>query len=117
MNISSYQIFNVFKVLSKQLTRTEKLEAEEDVKLSAGGDRKTVIEKVARDIVKRISKYDPQVEGYGIDGSPVNRLPERQQGLNEMEFVYYIIDEKDDKITNTLSVASPGFIIRQSDRG
>ena len=69
MQIPSHQVHNVLKVYSKHLRQARAIErrealsqqpGEDKISLSAGGKRQTIIEKVAADIVERITQSGPQ---------------------------------------------------------
>ena len=120
MIISTYQIYNVLNELSSQLTRRDKSTSKETeqqdsssleaVKISTGGKRLAVIDKVADDIVKRISKYNPVAEGDS-EISCLHRHETRKIESNETEFTYNVIDENNMKKIRVLSVENPGFLI------
>ena len=83
MQIPSHQIHNVLKVYGKQLSqariqdRKRALETPETVdriNLSAVGKRQAIIDRVAADIVDRITQSGPQDK---VDQEIVNKLEKR----------------------------------------
>lgn len=112
MQIPSYQVHNMLKVYSKQLSQTRILErskalsqmgASDKINISASGKRQTIIDKVAADIVERIAQSGPQDP---VDQEIVDKLQgEFAQSVDLQEqsatFVFNVITEDDKKTTNT----------------
>ncbi|MBU0991140.1 MAG: hypothetical protein KJ737_01495 [Proteobacteria bacterium] len=128
MEIPSYQIHNVLKVYSKQVSQTKMIErnkalgkstSSDKINLSAEGKRKAIIEKVASDIVERITNFGPQND---VDYEIVNKLKDelgqeidfKQKG--DRKFVFNVIDENDNKVKTTLSVEDSNFVIERLDQ-
>jgi hypothetical protein len=105
MQIPAYQIHNVLKAYSRQVSQN-KLSAKnkgpgslnttmDKISISAEGKKQGVIDKVATDIVKKITSQGPQEK---FEKDIVNRL-EKEFGKKfdfsvskEQEFKYYEID-------------------------
>ena len=128
MDIPSYQIHNVLKVYSRQVSQTKMIErnkslgkmiSSDKINLSAEGKRKAIIEKVASDIVERITNFGPQNE---VDEEIVNQVKKelgkdidfRRQ--NDHQFVFNVLDENNNKIKTTLSVEDTDFVIKRLDQ-
>ncbi|MDD2388852.1 MAG: hypothetical protein PHP23_03860 [Desulfobacterales bacterium] len=117
MEITAYQIHNVLKVYSRQLCRGKSIECQkglglissiDQINISSEGRRQAVIEKVATNIIDRITSYGPQSD---VEHEIVNQL-ENEFGKEEStEFVYNQIDVNNNKITSKLSVEGPDFIL------
>ena len=80
MQIPSHQIHNVLKVYGKQLSQTRILERKkglgapettDKINLSAMGKRQAIIDRVAADIVERITQSGPRDK---VDQEIVNKL-------------------------------------------
>ena len=123
MYIHAYQIDNVLNVYRKQLSQKTKTKAPnpasvpstlDRVNLSNESQRQSIIDQVSADIVQRITQYvqenrfdeptDPTAEG--INGQQIDIT----QNM-ENEFSYTMIDENNDKRTNTLHFNGPGPLI------
>lgn len=128
MVIPSHQIHNVLKVYSRQLAQNrylgrakEKAPAPESdrIDISAEGKRQMIIDKVAADIVDRITRFGPQNE---VDHNIVNKLKEEVGGdvsfarQQETVFVYNVIDDNDEKTTNRLSVEDSSFLVSRLEQ-
>ncbi len=125
MQIPSYQIDNVLKVYSKQISRGKVIERQktlarkssaDKITISSEGKREAIINKVASDIVERITNFGPQNEQ---DKTITDRL-EKELGkkldygnLDGNKFVYNSIDENNTKVKNTLSVENSNFVIKR----
>lgn len=119
MEITTYQIHNVLKVYSRQLSRNRSIERRkafgmetslDNISISSEGRRQSVIDKVAGDIINRITDYGPQSD---VEHEIVNQL---KTGLGEKdlsEFVYNRIDENNQKTTSKLSVEDSGFVLNR----
>ncbi|RLC01099.1 MAG: hypothetical protein DRH34_09725 [Deltaproteobacteria bacterium] len=126
MQIPSYQIQNVLKVYSRQLSqgkilsRSNKFGADikasaDSVTISSEGKRQAIIDKVAANIVDRIitegpkekteEKITTQIEEEL--GKKINFAKDKNQ------FTYTVIDEDNQKITHTLSVEDSKFIVKR----
>jgi len=125
MQIPSYQIDNVLKVYSKQISRGKVIERQrslarqssaDKITISSEGKREAIINKVASDIVDRITNFGPQSD---LDKDITDRL-EKELGKkldygNSVgnQFVYNSIDENNEKTKNTLSVENSNFIVKR----
>ncbi len=126
MQIPSYQIQNVLKVYSRQLSQgkilsrsnkfgTDIKASADSVTISSEGKRQAIIDKVAANIVDRIitegpkekteEKITTQIEEEL--GKKINFAKDKNQ------FTYTVIDEDNQKITHTLSVEDSKFIVRR----
>jgi len=125
MVITSYQIQNVIADYSKRIgrsrlprpDRTDDPRAPRDkISLSAQGKREAVIERVAANIVDRITRYGPQED---VDHQIVGRLRDEIQRDGDtvdsgaLEFVFNVFDDAHAKQTNTLSAKDSSTMIRR----
>ena len=123
MLVSSYQIHNVLNVYSKQLSEdrnAQKLKPKmskqpsDQIKLSTEGKRKSTIERVAREIINKISHYGSE----GQTRPPEQDTP-RENAANSLEsdnktetgFVFNVIDNLNKKTKTALSVQDTKFLI------
>ena len=125
MIVSSYQIHNVLNVYSKQLTQDRgaqkqktgnKKPLSDQIDLSTEGKRKATIEKVAKDILNKISHY-------GSDDEIKAKRPYRPQEdlkkhsdsetKEETTFVFNVIDDLNKKTTTALSVKDKSFLMNR----
>ena len=130
MYIPSYQIHNVLKVYSKQVSQSRILERQngidqkpsvDKINISAEGKRKVIIDKVASDIVDRITQFGPEDKvGHDIAnrledeiGQPMESGTENRK--KEIDFVYNVIDDQNNKTTNTISVENSNFLAYQPE--
>ena len=126
MQIPSYQIQNVLKVYSRQLSQGKILArnkavgsgqaSADDVSISAEGKRTAIIEKVTSSIVDRITTVGPQEEmEYKIAGQVEKELGQKINFTKKKEekFSFTTIDEDNVKTTKTLSVEDSEFVIRR----
>jgi len=123
MHVPSYQINNVLKVYSKQVSQSKALNHQKDlgldnapahdkITLSAEGKRKAVIDKVASDIINRLTSTDTsgnkEVEVAAQIKKEKGSEPETERKKNG-RFVYNYIGEDNEKTTSTLSVGNNGL--------
>ena len=128
MEIPSYQIHNVLKVYSRQVSQTKMIErsktlgkkmSPDKINLSAEGKRKAIIEKVASDIVERITSFGPQSD---MDHEIVNKLKSELgkeidfKKKGDRNFVFNVIDENNNKVKTTLSVEDTDFVFKRLDQ-
>jgi len=123
MLVSSYQIHNVLNVYSKQLSQdrsAQKLKTEnkkqssDRIHLSTEGKRKAMIEKVAQDILSKISHYGSRVETKTKEqGLPQEQAKSSLKSDNKKEtaFVFNVIDDLNKKTTTAISVKDTNFLI------
>lgn len=128
MFVSSYQIHNVLNVYSRQLSQdsgTQKLKAgnkkqrSDQIHLSTEGKRRATLEKVAQDILRKISEY-------GVTDPVENKaqsLPEDQEKnrcetdkTQETAFRYNIVDELNKKTTTALPIKDTNFLINRLEQ-
>lgn len=130
MYIPSYQIHNVLKVYSRQVSQSRILERQKDfntktsadkIDISTEGKRKMIVDKVAADIVDRITQFGPQ-DPVEIDivnqlqnelKPPVSSGEEKEQ---DQEFVFNVIDDENKKTTNSLSLEGTHFITNRLEQ-
>ncbi|MGD9225204.1 MAG: hypothetical protein PVF26_01810 [Desulfobacterales bacterium] len=128
MLVSSYQIHNVLSAYSKQLsqdkgvqtpkTRDKKPLADE-INLSAEGKRRATIDKVAKDILNKISHYGSNSE---IKASQLDRPRENlknhfgSDSKKETTFVFNVIDDLNKKTKTALSVNHKSFLMKRLEQ-
>ncbi len=128
MHVPSYQMHNVLNVYSKQLRQNlastdipraiAKL-PEDRVNLTSEVNRQTMIEKVSKEILNKISSY----------GSCHNSLQQKSEQLSRkanpavppadvenQRFVFNAIDAVNNKRQNALSVDDSSFLIKRLDQ-
>ena len=128
MYVPSYQMHNVLNVYSKQLRQhivsegKSKMPARpqsDRIYLSPEGKRQAMIEKVSRDILDKISRYDALNETgqrnteYANMSSDNGSLPQKAENK---KFVFNAINSTNQKSTNTLSVEDSSFLIQRLDQ-
>ncbi len=125
MQIPSYQIQNVLKVYSRQLSQgkilsrnkfgnVDKISAD-NVTLSSEGKRKAIIDKVAANIVDKIITEGPKEKNEEKITSQIERELGKKINFtkNKSRFTYTVIDENNEKVTHTLSVEDSKFIVKR----
>jgi hypothetical protein len=119
MHIPSYQIHNVLKVYSKQVSQSRTLERQKGfaekpsvdrINISDEGKRKVITDKVAAGIVDKITRFGPQDQVAPLGAYPIEGKAEAN---DERGFVYNVIDDKNNKKTNTLAIDSSSFVTQQ----
>lgn len=127
MHIPSYQINNVIKVYSKQISQNrvaerqrslgvEESASRDSITISEEGKRQTIINKVSSDIFERITKYGPRDES---EREIVDKLNQEMNGTlkgynsKDNQFVFNVIGENNKKITSTLSVEDSKLVSRR----
>lgn len=124
MQIPNHQIHNMLKVYSKQLSQARMLEhrkalipkaAAEKISLSAVGKRQTIIDKVATDIVERITQSGPQDK---VDQEIVKQLEDelgQPIGFKEKNnaFVFNVINQDNEKTTSTIQVGNADYLMKR----
>jgi hypothetical protein len=128
MLIPTHQIHNVLKVYSKQLSQTRMIERQKElgrkqptdnVTISAEAKRQSIIDKVAADIVDRITQSGPQDD---VEKQIVGKLeteigqPVSFANRREDQFVFNVIDGNNEKTTNTLAIENSGFLINRLEQ-
>ncbi|MCG8639405.1 MAG: hypothetical protein MI862_06700 [Desulfobacterales bacterium] len=125
MQIPSYQIQNVLKVYSRQLSQgkilsrnkfgnVDKISAD-NVTLSSEGKRKAIIDKVAANIVDKIITEGPKEKNEEKITSQIEKELGKKINFtkNKSRFTYTVIDENNEKVTHTLSVEDSKFIVKR----
>ncbi|MCF8067355.1 MAG: hypothetical protein K9L30_02095 [Desulfobacterales bacterium] len=125
MQIPSYQINNILKVYTRQLSQSKLINrqkefaqerATDSTELSSEGKRQAVIEQVSAEIINRITHFGPQDESEediikqlkNEIGKEIEIIP--KGGSN---FIYNTLDENNEKVTQTLSVEDSNFLIKR----
>lgn len=123
MFVSSYQIHNVLNVYSKQLSQdrnTQKLkpanekQRPDQINLSPEGKRRAILERVAQDILNKISHYGSKSElKTQKQDQPRENARNSLDPDNKKEtgFVYNVIDDLNKKTKTALSVKDTKFLI------
>lgn len=125
MQIPSYQIQNVLKVYSRQLsqgkilsknkfTGTNQISAD-SVNISSEGKRKAIIDKVAANIVERIITEGPREKTEEKITSQIEKELGKKINFakDKNQFTYTTIDDNNEKVTHTLSVEDSKFIVER----
>ena len=123
MFVSSYQIHNVLNVYSKQLSQdrsAQKLkpatikQPSDQIKLSIEGKRRATIERVAQEILNKISHYGSE-GGIKTQEQDVSRENAKNSlesdNKKETGFVFNVIDNLNQKTTTALSEKDTKFLI------
>ncbi len=128
MHITNYQMHNVLKVYTNHLSRDRfeksgrpmiRKPNSDMVRISSGGKRQNLIDRVAADIVSRITqegigkseRQDAQPESLAEE--PIGGHPVSQN--RTARFEYNVLNGRAEKETNTLSVEDAGFLIQRID--
>ncbi|MGD9176030.1 MAG: hypothetical protein PVF29_17830 [Desulfobacterales bacterium] len=128
MLVSSYQIHNVLNVYSKQLSQDRsalkqaagnKKQLSDQIQLSTEGKRRATIEKVAKDILRKISAYG--ANGQIKDNAQLRsedhaQKPTETDNKKETAFVFNVIDDLNQKTTTALSVKDTNFLINRVEQ-
>ena len=125
MQIPSYQIQNVLKVYSKQLSQGKMLSrskfgvdnkvSADSVTISSEGKRQAIIEKVAANIVDKIITEGPKEENE----EQITEQIEKEFGKKidfskgKTQFTYTTIDADNNKSIQTLSVEDSQFVVKR----
>ncbi len=125
MQIPSYQIQNVLKVYSRQLSQGKMLSrnkfgtanktSADSVTISSEGKRKAIIDKVASNIVDRIITEGPKEKNEEKITDQIEKEFGKKINFSKdkNQFTYTVIDENNKKITHTLSVEDSKFIVKR----
>jgi hypothetical protein len=123
MFVSSYQIHNVLNVYSKQLSQdrnAQKLKAENEkqppdqINLSTEGKRRAIIERVAQDILNKISRYGAKSEVMTQEQDLSREKAKsslESDNKKETGFVFNVIDDLNKKTKTALSVKDTKFLL------
>ena len=112
MQVSQTKMIERSKTLGKKASSDK-------INLSAEGKRKAIIEKVASDIVERITNFGPQSD---MDHEIVNKLKNELgkeidfKKKGDRNFVFNVIDENNNKVKTTLSVEDTDFVFKRLDQ-
>lgn len=127
MQIPSYQIQNVLKVYSKQLSQQKLLAksqaargyssgSADNVTISSKGKRQAIIEKVAANIVNRITTEGPREQAEEKIARQIEKELDKKIDFTrkeENQFTYTYIDGNNDKVSSTFSVEDSEFIVNR----
>ena len=125
MQIPSYQIQNVLKVYSRQLSQgkimnrnrfgSANTSSADSVTISSEGKRQAIIDKVAANIVDRIITEGPKEKNEEIITSQIEKELGKKINFTKdrNQFTYTVIDENNQKTTRTLSVEDSKFIVKR----
>jgi hypothetical protein len=127
MNVPSYQMHNVLNVYSKQLKQNVSSEHQPPAKRTPSGRRnltpegklKATIDKVSRDIFKKITGIDSLAETQRAMTADHEKISPHSTPAAEKQdttFVFNAIDSINQKKTNTLSIEDSGFLIRKLEQ-
>lgn len=123
MFVSSYQIHNVLNVYSKQLSQDRNVQRlkpgtikqpSDQIKLSTEGKRRATIERVAQEILNKISHYgsEGEIKTQEPDASRENAKSSLESdNKKEAGFVFNVIDRLNQKTKTALSVKDTKFLI------
>ena len=126
MQIPSYQIQNVLKVYSRQLSQGKILSSRskfgqadkvsaDSVTISSKGKRQAIIEKVATNIVDRIITEGPKERNE----EQITEQIEKELGKKldftkgKNQFTYTSVDDNNSKSIQTLSVEDSIFVVKR----
>jgi hypothetical protein len=127
MYISNYQMHNVLKVYTSQLSKkrspgqSQKADVkpgQDSIGISTEGRRQSVINKVAEDIVARITQGNPHRKAKDqqdmIDQmrDNINRQLDLEE-VDRKQFIYNVIGANEEKMTNVLSTADTRALMRR----
>ena len=128
MFVSSYQIHNVLSVYSKQLSQDRGVQKQkagnkkplsDQINLSSEGKRRATIEKVAKDIISKISDYgsNNEIKASMLD-RPRDNLKNHFESDTKKEttFVFNVIDDLNKKIKTALSVKDKSFLMNRLEQ-
>ena len=124
MQIPSYQIQNVLKVYSRQLSQGKILSnrfssdnkiSADSVTLSTEGKRKAIIDKGAANIVDKIITDGPKEKTEEKITSQIEKELGKKINFTKTknQFAYTMIDENNQKATHTLSVEDSKLIVKR----
>jgi hypothetical protein len=123
MIISNYQIHNVLKVYTSQLSKGRAAERQKTstrkslsdaLSISSPSKKQGLIDRVSADIVDRITRKDAQED---IDREMVDRLPDEVKddceanGDQKRQFIYNVLTGDAGKVTKAISVDGSDFLI------
>jgi hypothetical protein len=125
MHIQSYQIHNVLNVYRRQLSQGKTNRASDNmangtkadsVTISSKGYTQSVMEKVAANVLKKITNVDP---ASGFDQEMLKQTQPMDQKLRmiakENEFVFNTIAENNQKETRSIAVDNSQVLMSRLD--
>ena len=126
MYIPSYQMHNVLNVYSKQLSQNRiggnsknqfQKSLTDQIKLSPEAKRKATIERVANEILDKITHLGNQNAEDQI-AKEVSDQGQRNQGKSKKanQFIFNVIDELNKKKQNSLSVEDTNFLVNRLEQ-
>ena len=125
MYITNYQMHNVLKVYTSQLSkcrapvpdsRPVRKPTSDAIDISTEGRRQNLIERIASDIVARIrngGSRDNSETRITENLKEESKGPSRAPNSRNAKFIYNVIRGKAEKKTNTLSVEDADFLARR----
>lgn len=128
MFISNYQMHNVLKVYTNQLSKRSSIKKDHDspeitnsesIRISADGKRRNIIDQVAADIVNRITKRDLKKKS---EPEIIHRLQEeineksKHEHAAEIKLVYNVIHDGEKKTQNTFSIEDLHSLMDQLEK-
>ena len=123
MFVSSYQVHNVLNAYSKQLSQDRsvqklnpgnKKQPLDQINLSTEGKFRATIERVAQDILSKISNYGSKGEIKTQEQDPSRKNAKNNfesDNKKETAFVFNVINDLNKKTTTALSVKDTNFLI------
>jgi hypothetical protein len=125
MQIPSYQIQNVLKVYSRQLSQGKILNrskfgnsgtgSADNVTISSEGKRQAIIDKVATNIVEKIVTEGPKEKNEEQITSQIEQELGKKINFTQdkSQFTYTSVDKDNNKVTKTLSVEDSQFVLER----
>ncbi|MEE4363648.1 MAG: DVU0524 family FlgM-associated protein [Desulfotignum sp.] len=125
MQIPSYQIQNVLKVYSRQLSQGKILNrnrsiagntlSADNVSISSEGKRKAIIDKVAANIVEKIITEGPREKTEEQIASQIEKELGKKINYDrdKNQFTYTAVDSRNNRVTHTLSVEDSTFVVKR----
>lgn len=129
MELSAFQIHKVMKIYTKQLSQSKMAQRQkalgmnekptpDTIEISQEGRNRAVMDKVAKDIVDRITRHGPidNVDRYIMDKleqETGKKFAFKQEKASE--FVFNVIDD-DTKTTTSLSVEDTSFLLNRMEQ-
>jgi hypothetical protein len=126
MYIPSYQMHNVLNVYSKQLSQNRiggnsknqfQKSLTDQIKLSPEGKRKATIERVAKEILYKISHLGNQnaEDQVALEASDQEQSDQGKTKKTN-QFIFNVIDELNKKTQNSLSVEDTDFLVNRLEQ-
>ncbi len=120
MHIPSYQIHNVLNTYSSQLFKACLSELDRpsggsqlaDLQMVREVQRRALVDKIAIDIVQRITRLDSLTSSFSVSGD----IPSDSNSTDSRfdTFVFNVLDTRNQKIVRTLSVENSIFLIQRN---